>query len=73
MNIINKTVDLLRRIAGTENEAEENECEETEAEIFEETPGVWRIKYGASVVGRYASRERARRTAEDWNFLKVQK
>lgn len=66
MNILNKMVDALRKIAGTKDE-------ETEAEIFEETPGVWRIRYGASVVGRFDSRERARHTAEDWNFLKVQK
>ncbi len=65
---LNKTVDLLRKIAGTKNEDEE-----TEAEIFEETPGIWRIRYGVSVVGRFDSRERARHTAEDWNFLKVQK
>ena len=63
---LNKTVDLLRKIARTKDE-------ETEVEIFEETPGVWRIRYGASVVGRFDSRERARHTAEDWNFLKVQK
>ena len=60
---LSKTVDVFRENAGTK----------TEAEIFEETPGVWRIRYGASVVGRFDSRERARRTAEDWNFLKVQK
>lgn len=68
MRLINSIVDTLRLLFGTDDKSPELDS----AEIFEDERGVWKIRYGASVIGDFDSIERARRTAEDWNFLKVQ-
>lgn len=68
MRLINAIVDALRRALGTAGAPQTDE-----AEIFEAERGVWKIRVGARVVGRFDSRERARRTAQDWNLLTINK
>lgn len=41
--------------------------------IFEESPGVWKFQSGAQIWARYDSYEHARKVAEEYNFIKVEK
>ena len=41
--------------------------------IFEESPGVWKFQSGVQIWARYDSYERARKAAEEYNFIKVEK
>lgn len=66
MRLINAIVDALRRAFGTAGAPQIGE-----AEIFEAERGVWKIRVGSKAVGRFDSRERARRTAQDWNLLSI--
>ena len=41
--------------------------------IFEESPGVWKFQSGAQTWGNYDTYERARKVAEEYNFIKTEK
>lgn len=41
--------------------------------IFEESPGVWKFQSGVQIWARYDSYEHARKAAEEYNFIKVEK
>ena len=68
MRLIEKLVCAARRAFGTAGAPQIDE-----AEIFEAKFGVWKIRVGARVVGSFDSRERARRTEQDWNLLTINK
>lgn len=68
MGIFSAIVDASRRLFGADSAPQIEEVE-----IFEAKRGVWKIRCGASVIGNFDSRERARRTAQDWNLLTINK
>ena len=68
MRVMKKLVNAARRALGTDSGSEIRK-----ARIFQTPEGVWKFQSGAQTWGNYDTYERARKVAEEYNFIKTEK